>query len=313
MTQFHFISGLPRSGSTLLAAILRQNPAVHASMSSPVGGYFSSLQKAMSGSNEASMFSSNEKRARHLRALFDVEYADAPEVVFDTNRIWPSKLPVLASLFPQAKIIACVRRPAWIVDSIERLIRSNPFDLSGIFGFEAGGTVFSRTTGLMSSTGLVGFAIDALRDGYYSPLATGRMLLVEYEPLAKNPKAVISGIYDWLGIPKFEHDFDKLDQIPGAAQFDQKLGTPGLHAVKPKVEWRDRASVLPPDLFKSLPAPFWRASPNPAIKLVHIDEDARAPVQPAPVLKPSDQIEAMKAEAQRMLALYDRTEKEPTK
>ena len=33
----HFISGLPRSGSTLLSALLRQNPRVHAAMTSPVG------------------------------------------------------------------------------------------------------------------------------------------------------------------------------------------------------------------------------------------------------------------------------------
>jgi sulfotransferase len=33
----HFISGLPRSGSTLLSAILRQNPRFHAGMTGPVG------------------------------------------------------------------------------------------------------------------------------------------------------------------------------------------------------------------------------------------------------------------------------------
>ncbi|WP_442939260.1 sulfotransferase [Nostoc sp.] len=32
--KIHFISGLPRSGSTLLGALLRQNPRFHASMSS---------------------------------------------------------------------------------------------------------------------------------------------------------------------------------------------------------------------------------------------------------------------------------------
>jgi len=34
----HFISGLPRSGSTLLAALLRQNPRFHAAMTIPVRG-----------------------------------------------------------------------------------------------------------------------------------------------------------------------------------------------------------------------------------------------------------------------------------
>lgn len=38
MKNYHFISGLPRSGSTLLSALLRQNPAVHAGMSGPVAG-----------------------------------------------------------------------------------------------------------------------------------------------------------------------------------------------------------------------------------------------------------------------------------
>jgi sulfotransferase len=34
-----------------------------------------------------------------------------------------------------------VRNPAWIIDSIESLIRRNAFDLSGIFSFDASGTV----------------------------------------------------------------------------------------------------------------------------------------------------------------------------
>ena len=34
--KLHFISGLPRSGSTLLAGILRQNPRFHAAMTGPV-------------------------------------------------------------------------------------------------------------------------------------------------------------------------------------------------------------------------------------------------------------------------------------
>ena len=42
---FNFISGLPRSGSTLTAAILRQNPRFHAGMSSPIAGLFDRYAK----------------------------------------------------------------------------------------------------------------------------------------------------------------------------------------------------------------------------------------------------------------------------
>jgi len=57
--------------------------------------------------------------------------------VFDTNRVWCAKLPAITDLFPNARIICCVRDICWIMDSIERLVRKNRFELSGMFGFEA--------------------------------------------------------------------------------------------------------------------------------------------------------------------------------
>ena len=59
-----------------------------------------------------------------------------------------TKLPLLATLFPQARVICCVRA-AWIFDSIERLIRKNKFQPSAIFNFEPGGNVYSRVEGLI--------------------------------------------------------------------------------------------------------------------------------------------------------------------
>ncbi|MGH8137248.1 MAG: sulfotransferase, partial [Steroidobacteraceae bacterium] len=53
--KFHFISGLPRSGSTLLSAILKQNPRFHAGMTSPLGDMVSTLVAEMSGKNDFSV------------------------------------------------------------------------------------------------------------------------------------------------------------------------------------------------------------------------------------------------------------------
>jgi hypothetical protein len=52
----HFRSGLPRSGSTWLAALLRQNPRFHAAMTSPVGVLVDRILEAMSEQNECSVF-----------------------------------------------------------------------------------------------------------------------------------------------------------------------------------------------------------------------------------------------------------------
>ena len=50
--KIHFLSGLPRSGSTLLGALLRQNPRIHASMTSPAGSLVNRMLEAMSEDNE---------------------------------------------------------------------------------------------------------------------------------------------------------------------------------------------------------------------------------------------------------------------
>lgn len=244
----HFISGLPRSGSTLLAAILRQNPRFHAGMSSPVGSLFMAMQGAMSNRNEAAVFIEEGQKRELLKGVFTNYYhAIHPEkLVFDTNRAWCSKLPTLARLFPASKVICCVRHVPWIMDSIERIIRENAFELSGIFGYEASNTVYTRVNRLALSDGLVGFAIDALREAYWGE-HSDRLILVGYEALVKAPEATLRQLYEFLGEAWFEHDFNNVEYEADA--FDLALGTPNLHRVRRKVEWVERRTVLPPELF----------------------------------------------------------------
>ena len=246
--RIHFISGLPRSGSTLLAGILRQNPRFSAAMSSPVGAMFLALQRSMSAQNESAIFISEEQKRAVLRGLFESFYhALGPDrVVFDTNRLWCAKLPTLAQLFPTAKVICCVRPLGWIIDSVERLVRKNAFDLSGLFGFEPSHTVFSRAARLASSEGMVGFSLDALREAYFGEQAD-RLILVDYEALVRRPEQTLAEIYDFIGEAPFRHDFDNVEY--SADDFDLRMGTPDLHTVRRKVEWVERRSVLPPDLF----------------------------------------------------------------
>ncbi|MEG4440224.1 sulfotransferase [Microcoleus sp. AT9_B5] len=148
LQKVHFISGLPRSGSTLLAAILRQNPRFHSAMTSPVGGLVDRMLEAMSEDNEFSVFISQEQKRTLIASIFSVYYSPQADkqVIFDTNRLWCSKLPLIQELFPGSKVICCVRNIAWIMDSIELLIRRNVFDVSRLFNSpQERATVYSRT------------------------------------------------------------------------------------------------------------------------------------------------------------------------
>lgn len=268
VNKLHFISGLPRSGSTLLAAILLQNPRFHAGMSSPVGALFNSVLAQVSAGSEFAPLVDQRQRRALLRGLFDSYYADRPqEVIFDTNRLWCAKLPALLDLFPDAKVIACVRNVAWVMDSIERLYRANPYENTRLFGSGGGrSTVYSRLEGLAHHDHLVGFAWSALREAYFGEQA-GSMLVIDYELLTRAPRKVISLVYDFIGEAPFDHDFDNVQYE--AVDFDLQLGTPGLHTVRAKVEFQARRAVIPPDLFeKYAKLSFWNDSNGSSANLI---------------------------------------------
>jgi sulfotransferase len=278
LSRYHFISGLPRSGSTLLAAILRQNPRFRAGMTSPVGSLVQGVVAQVSAGSEFGAMVGRDMRQRLLKGLFESYYADERDaaVIFDTNRTWCAKMGTIHDIFPQAKVIACVRNVAWVMDSIERLYRANPYENTRLFGGNAGrSTVYSRCEGLAQHDQLVGFAWSALREAFYGEHASS-LLVLDYELLAQAPHKVIPLVYDFIGEPHFEHDFENVEY--DAPEFDLPLGTPGLHKVRPKVELKDRRPIIPPDLFeKYSQLSFWTDSAGSAAHVVVAQPVKKAP------------------------------------
>jgi sulfotransferase len=255
---FHFISGLPRSGSTLIASILNQNPACFASIMSPVGSIVTAALTAMGPQNEAKAFLTKMHRERIIRGIFDGYYENIDhQIVFDNNRRWTANVGMLAAVFPESKVVCCVRSPNAIVDSFEQLFQKNPLDLSAAYGGVANTTVYGRMGEVMAPGGVVGYALNGLRSAFFGPYKD-RLMLVEYDDLARFPAAVVADLTAELGLPVHNYKFDFIDPIPGAEQFDQDVSTPGLHSLKPQVVYENRPSILPPDIWNNLPAPFWR-------------------------------------------------------
>ena len=256
-SRFHFISGLPRSGSTLLAGILRQNSHFHAAMSSPVAGLVNGALEQMGANSESYSFFDEQKRKAICKALIDAYYADKNHpVIFDTNRHWTARLHQLVELVDDFKVICCVRNPAWIMDSFETIYRKNPFDYSRMFNAGSRQTVYSRCDSLINAGGAVGSAWTALKEAYYGEFSD-RLLLVDYDLLTLHPARTMELIYRFIDEPLFDHDFNNVDY--SESEFDQNLGVKGLHSVKKKVEFKSRRSILPPDLFvKYQEMDFWQ-------------------------------------------------------
>ncbi len=142
----HAILGLPRSGSTLLAALLRQNPAFVAGMTTPMFMLVNTFLDQVSPGREFSNFFDEDRRVSVLRSMFDGYYGAlaSGKIVFDTNRSWPPRSTILQRVYPANRIICCVRDVGWILDSFERVLRESPLHVSRIFLPKAVTNVFAR-------------------------------------------------------------------------------------------------------------------------------------------------------------------------
>ncbi len=249
MNGIHFISGTPRSGSTLLSALLKQNPELHAGMTSPVLAISNGLFSAMGAHQEWAPLVSNEQRADVMRAAILAYYQRiaAGKIVFDTNRGWSSKISTIAALFPNARIIACVREFAWVIDSFERLYTHNPLVMSKLFNLDNGMSVYTRADTIAGIYGVAGFAWHGVREALFGEHA-GRLILVDYEALTRNPQRTMEYLYNVLGLPPFQHDFENVE-FNAADEFDIQFGLPGMHSVRRRVEFTQRKTILPPDIF----------------------------------------------------------------
>ena len=85
-------------------------------------------------------------------------------------------------------------------------------------------------------------------------------MLVQDETLTSDPAKAVQAIYDFLGEPDSEHDFDRVDY--DVTDFDERAGTPGLHTPCAARSRPNRARHCCPQSFSSVSAndAFWRDS-----------------------------------------------------
>jgi sulfotransferase len=143
-----------------------------------------------------------------------------------------------------------VRNVAWVLDSYERLVRRNALSPAKLFATaEERQTVYSRVEALAHRDRVVGFAWSALKEAYYGEQSDA-LLLLDYDILTRRPRETMRLVYEFLGEPLFEHDFEAVEY--DEPEFDAGLGAPGLHSVP-------RRTVLPPDLFERYAGlSFWQ-------------------------------------------------------
>ena len=232
----HFITGLPRAGSTLIANILKQNPDIHGEAVSSLSTLFTTIHANWLGIEQSREYPNETAKTGVLRSVLDGYYShiDKP-IVFDKDRNWISALPLLEAVTQKrAKMIVCVRNPAEILSSFERLRKENPLYNTEVDArLKENSSIGARAYYYAGPDGPLGLTHRHLKDaitlGYLD-----RLLFVDYNRFCSSPKSQTKRIYDFFELPSFEHNFNKIEQTE---QYnDVMAGLPGLHKVKPAIE-----------------------------------------------------------------------------
>ena len=249
--KYFFMAGLPRSGSTLLSALLGQNPQMYAGPSSPV---FSTMYLLENHFRVDPFFTGFPKIAQGNSIIGNIihqYYSDVDKpVVIDKNRAWAGNIRYIEGYIKQdAKLICPVRDIDEILASFIAMIRRNPYregnERLNIIDEQLvrNGIALNdnnRCDYIAGPQGILGQSMQAMQDGIDQGFID-RMVFVEYKRLVANPEKVLAEIYEFLGRPFFAHNFSNIENTERENDI-ATYGMADMHDVRKQIS---RADITP--------------------------------------------------------------------
>lgn len=220
----HFLSGIPRSGSTVLSSLLNQHPQIHSTATSGLVNLMGSLCRAWESSPEITSQSTDKEEAyRMLRSLLQSKYEPINKpIIIDKNRGWVA--PAIMTTMEQVlgsppRIIATVRSPTDCAASFVRIAKPKDANL------------FLKTSELIHH---LKQSYVVLEEGY--KFAPKNFCIVDYDELLRFPQKQMDRISKFLNLDKFSYNFNNIDTEIVAEQDEKAWGIPNLHKISSRLE-----------------------------------------------------------------------------
>lgn len=265
---FIFLSGLPRSGSSLLCALLGQNQELYVSGTSGILDMCLNVRNHWPKLTEFQAMDpkiSTARRVNTIKGMFNGFYADVEQnTVIDKSRHWPAHLEMASAVFGKnPKVIVTVRDVRDVLASFEKKWRETKSDTQvsqeALNSIEYQ-TVDGRCRTLCNTSQIVGSAVVTIKD------AVDRgwkkcMHFVEYEELTSETERVVDGIYNFLEIDRVSHNTKNVKS--NVIERDEVYGWKDLHAIRPVIQKQDPQwpKYLPAQVASQYEkeAKFWRS------------------------------------------------------
>ena len=236
--QFVCLSGLPRTGSTLLSAILCQNPKIHAEGNSALCQIMWDVQQSCIGSAKEQLLANNRYNTMYdiITKLPELYYKNIEEsIIVDKCRSWTleANIEMLKNYITKDfKIIVLERPVIEIVKSFVKLYKSNNY-CTDTDSFEEN-LIKPGSEPIMRSLAGINWAKQNNQNNNF--------LFISYNELVNNTEETIKKIYDFCGWEYFNHDFTNI--VVKYPENDEIYKLPGQHKIRPTIEKIDNSIVL---------------------------------------------------------------------
>lgn len=242
MKEFYFLSGLPRSGNTLLASILNQNSKISVSANSPVSEIMKNLDKSMSTDEALLNFPDYKSYENVIKNVLESYYQNSKANYIIDRAPWgtPINLDLLKKYRSNnIKIIVLLRDIPEVLASFVRWSERNKSSFLNQFK-----TTEEKCDFMMRSDGqIMRFLSSAANltkeeNNHYA-------LFLQYDDIVNETELSIRKIYDFLNIPYYsDHYFSNLKQLKvnNITYNDNILGK-NLHKITEKEIKRSSYSI----------------------------------------------------------------------
>ena len=255
MDKFAFLSGLPRTGSTVLGTLLSQHPNLHPTRTSCVRDLLNYVKKFNLG--ESPYFNQKDPHSQHwgmMRGMLLGAYEHvAEEIVVEKDRGWAGDVALVRKLTGcEPRILSPVRPIPEIIASFVLISQkigatSKIEDEVRLAGRESNAWSLSRVIWEK----YIYNSWRVFKAGYEQDPEC--FLLLEYEDIVSRPKETMGAICDYLHIPKFVPVTENL--VNPNPENDSVYGLKGLHDVRSNLK---RTSPTAEKVLGTECYAFWR-------------------------------------------------------
>ncbi len=251
-----FLSSFPRSGSTMCAALMSQNPRLFVTATNDISSLLMTVRNQWHGLEAFKAQGINTALPRITRMLrsmlsgfFAPEFAEGRTVI-DKDRAWLAHIELLEAILERrVRFIVTIRDLRDVCASLERLHRQHPLTKKTMNAEQVinGQTCEQRCRQYLGNDAMLGLFLNRWRNALESGYGD-RLIVVPYAQLIANPVGIVGRIHSDLHLGSFTCDPTAVKQAQ--PEDDQERGLP-YHVLRPQVDqsaanrWQ---GVLPPDV-----------------------------------------------------------------